>query len=323
MGRSSVQPAAGPGDRANRIRLLRAPRDEPPVYTYERVPGMAPVSVVRFLGRDLPPGGPPRGHAHAHDFVVLAYFARGGGSLRLSGRQWRVRTGDVYLVAPGEVIGAGDDTAGLATAEGCGVYFPPEVLRSAAPGELLSWRAHPLLYPFVGTAAGGAQRLSVPAADRAGWSDRLAALEGELVHRRDGHREAVLAHLTLLLVEVSRLAADVAGDLRLRDEPLLAEVFEFVERRYRDRISLSDVAGAVGLSPGHLTTVVRRRTGRTVGAWITERRMVEARTLLVQTDLPVAEVGRRVGYDDAGYFTRTFRRVHGATPLGWRHAAQA
>jgi AraC family transcriptional activator of pobA len=97
------------------------------------------------------------------------------------------------------------------------------------------------------------------------------------------HREAALAHLTLLLVGVARLAAEVVGELRLNDEPLLAEVFGFVEDRYRGPISLKDVARAVSLSPGHLTTVVRRRTGRTVVEWIAERRLVQAPRLLVKT----------------------------------------
>jgi AraC-like DNA-binding protein len=147
-------------------------------------------------------------------------------------------------------------------------------------------------------------------------------LDLELGRRRDGYREAALAHLTLLLVEVSRLAADVVGDLRLKDEPLLAEVFGFIEERYGEPISLKDVARAVGLSAGHLTTVVGRKTGRTVLEWITERRMAEARRLLVGTDLP-AGGGRQEGrLRRLGYFVRTFRRAHGATPLGWRRAGR-
>jgi AraC family transcriptional activator of pobA len=42
----------------------------------------------------------------------------------------------------------------------------------------------------------------------------------------------------------------------------------------------------------------------------------------VETDLSVEEVGRGVGYADPGYFARTFRHAHGATPLGWRRAGR-
>jgi AraC family transcriptional activator of pobA len=108
----------------------------------------------------------------------------------------------------------------------------------------------------------------------------------------------------------------VVGVLRLNDEPLLVEVFGFVEERYRDPISLKDVARAVNLSPGRLTTVVKRRTGRTVQEWIAERRMAQARRLLDETDLSVEEVGHRVGHNNPTYFVRSFRRPrHDATRL--------
>jgi AraC-like DNA-binding protein len=51
-------------------------------------------------------------------------------------------------------------------------------------------------------------------------------------------------------------------------------------------------------------------------------RDAERRELLVETDLSAEEVGLRVGYGDPGYFARTFRRAHGATPLGWRSAGR-
>jgi AraC family transcriptional regulator, transcriptional activator of pobA len=293
-----------------------------PVRTFEVVPGVPPVNVLRFPSGGRTRGGQPVVQAHTHDFLALTYFEGGGGALRLGEREWSVEAGDAYVIAPGEVIGGGGGTSGFWEAKGWGVFFPPEALGLQAPGVFLSWRAHPLLFPFVGGTAGGAQRLKVPPEERGSWSERFFVLDLELDRRRDGYREAALAHLTLLLVEVSRLAADVVGDLRLKDEPLLAEVFGFIEERYGEPISLKDVAGAVGLSAGHLTTVVRRKTGRTVLEWIVERRMAEARRLLVETDLSVEEVGRGVGYADAGYFARTFRHAHGATPLGWRRAGR-
>jgi AraC family transcriptional activator of pobA len=120
----------------------------------------------------------------------------------------------------------------------------------------------------------------------------------------------------------ARLAADVVGDPRLKAEPLLADVFEFVEARYHERISLRDVASAVNLSPAHLTNVVRRKTGRTVQEWIFERRMAQARRLLVETDLTVQEIGQKVGHADPAYFARTFRRSHGTTANRWRRAGR-
>ena len=288
---------------------------------------MPPIRVLRLLGREreraLGALEPPADcGAHSHDFLVLAYFERGGGSIGLGARQWPVAAGDAYVISPGEVVGVGD-ADGFEGAEGWAAFFPPEVLGPQAPGAFLSWRSHPLLFPFArGAREPGARRLSVPPGGRSRWSERFWALEAELRLRRDGYREAALSHLKLLLVELSRLSTDVAEDLRVSDEPLLARVFGFIEERYREPISLRDVARAVGLTPGHLTTVVGRKTGRTVLEWIAERRMAEARRLLVETDLTVGEVGRRVGYADERYFARVFRRGHSVTPLGWRRAGR-
>jgi AraC-like DNA-binding protein len=295
--------------------------DGVPVYGYARAAGLPPVTVSRFEGDHRPPAGSLRG-AHAHDFLLLSYVERGTGRLQVDRRTWQVTAGDLLVVAPGEVV-APEWSGDVVDVALWSVFFPPDAVERRSPGSFGSWRAHPLLFPFVGNRAGGAQRLSVPEADRTAWSRRFAGLDRELRERREGYVEAALARLTLLLVELARLAADVPGHLRLRDEPLLAAVFDVVERRYAEPISLREVADAVGLSPGHLTTVVGRRTGRTVQQWITERRLAEARRLLAETDLTVAAVAGRVGYADAGYLIRRFRAAHGVPPQEWRRAGRA
>jgi hypothetical protein len=126
---------------------------------------------------------------------------------------------------------------------------------------------HPLPFPFVGSAAGGARRLPVPPSERATWAQHACAIERELQAPRDGSTEAALAHLTLLLVTIARISIDIGHDLRLRSGPLLASVLELLEEHYHDPASLATIATAVSRTPGHLTTVVRRRTGRSVQRW--------------------------------------------------------
>jgi AraC family transcriptional regulator, transcriptional activator of pobA len=296
--------------------------DGAPVYEYVRTPSAPPVSVLRFCFDELSVGDELGDHAHAHEFLVLAYFERGGGSLRLGDREYRMSAGDAFVIAPGEVVRPSEHDHSVAPAGWC-VFFPPELVASEAPGGSLGWRSHPLLFPFVGRTAGGAQRLPVPPVERDFWCQHVAAIERELDHPRDGSSEAALAHLTLLLVSAARISLDVGSDLRLRSEPLLAAVFELIEARYHEPISLATIAAAVGLTPGHLTTVVRRKTGRSVQRWITERRMAEARKLLRETDLTVESVAASAGYRQPSYFIKHFRRDHTVTPAVWRRQTRA
>jgi AraC family transcriptional regulator, transcriptional activator of pobA len=295
--------------------------DGVPVYAYVRRPDTPPLSVLRFSAAQLPGAGPTDDHAHAHEFLVLAYFERGGGTIGLDNKQWPVAAGDAFVIAPGEIVRMSEHGHDL-EAEGWGVFFPPEIIASGVLGGSLGWGAHPLLFPFVGRAAGGAQRLRVPPSDRAAWSQHFASIQRELREPSDASEAAALAHLTLLLVSVSRISVNLGEDLRFRSEPLLAAVFEFIEEHHHESISLSDIAAAVGLTPGHLTTVVRRKTGRTAQQWITERRMAAARSLLRETDLTVEAIATRSGYRQPSFFIRQFRRDHAVTPAAWRRRAR-
>ena len=274
-------------------RLVRL-RDGVPVYQYRSDSDTPPVSVIRA-------DGILEHEVHIHDFPVLWYAPS-----------------VVYVVAPGAAV---DPRQVPHRDNGRGVFFDPAALDGDSRSPWPSWRAHPLLFPFRHGQSSGLLQLEVPEQRQPLWSATIDAIEQELAQRQEGYRQAALAHLTLLLIDVARLATDVVGDLRRSGEPLLAEVFTVIDRHSAEPLSLRDVARELGMTPGHLTTVVRQRTGRTVQEWIIERRMAEARNLLSDTELPVAEIARRVGMSDPGYFSRQFRRIHGASPREWRGRA--
>ena len=300
--------------RAQLVRRVQWHRDGPPGHTAVAAPGVPPIAVMRI---DLEHVARVASGSHVHDFPALVYFERGG-STGMAGVP-HIADGDLFVIAPGDVLTIGTAEA-LAATGGWSVAFLPEAVAGAVPGALLSWLAHPLLCAFARRAGGGLLRLSVPAEERAEWIRRIRALEGELRDRRDGFREAAMAHLVLLLVGVARLAGT---DPPAGGDPLIAAVFATIDSRYTGPLTLGDVARAVNLSAGHLTTTVRRRTGRTVGEWIIERRMAQARRLLTDTALSVEEVARSVGIPDPSYFARQFRRTHGLSPRRWRHAERA
>jgi AraC-like DNA-binding protein len=266
-----------------------------PIFQYRTDPDIPPVSVLR------PGPDDSLGHGrHIHDFPAVWYVPAAG---------------LVHVLAAGKVL---DPAQAPRVDDGVAVFFDPAALGEDGRSPWPSWRGHPLLFPFLHGCAGGILRLEVPPVRRSAWDAAIQAIETELSVRQEGHRQAALAHLTLLLIDLARLAGPVVAELRRSGEPLLAEVFDVIDRRHADPLSLRDVARELGMTPGHLTTVVRRRTGRTVQEWIIERRMAEARGLLAETDLPVAEVARRVGVPDPGYFSRLFARAHGVSPRKWR-----
>jgi AraC family transcriptional activator of pobA len=258
--------------------------------------------------------------------LELMFYAAGEGVDRLGEFEFDVRTGDLLLVTPGIV----HDASGLRTARGWAVEFGAHAAAPghghAAGGDSITrlWWSNPLLAPFVAARQGPTYaRFHVPAERRLRWVTRFAEMEREQAERAEGWSEVITAYLRVILIELARLAAPHTAGLRQQGETLLARVFDVIDERYRDPLSTANVAAAVGLSPGYLTTLVRQKTGRTVLDWILERRMAAARHLLLTTDLAAEAIAQRVGFTDPAYFNRRFRRYHGVSPGRWRAAALA
>lgn len=89
------------------------------------------------------------------------------------------------------------------------------------------------------------------------------------------------------------------------------------------RPRVAELAALAHLSEASFRAAFTRTTGSSPRRWLEERRMTQAARALVETDRTVAEIAQAVGYDDPYHFSRVFRRVHGASPRGYRRRAQA
>ncbi len=101
----------------------------------------------------------------------------------------------------------------------------------APTGGVAVWQAHPLLAPFAQPPAGTPKHLCVPVVERAAWSAGLRAIDTELGQRRlHGQAAAAAAHLTLLLVDIARLAQLTGDHTPVPAEPVVAEVLAYMDR---------------------------------------------------------------------------------------------
>ncbi|MGW6278337.1 helix-turn-helix domain-containing protein [Kribbella sp. NPDC055071] len=83
-------------------------------------------------------------------------------------------------------------------------------------------------------------------------------------------------------------------------------------------LSVPEYAAALGLTVKELREAVRRTTGSTPQELVLTTRLNTAKSLLAEEDLTVAAVARRVGYDDAAYFTRLFTARVGVSPRAFQ-----
>lgn len=100
----------------------------------------------------------------------------------------------------------------------------------------------------------------------------------------------------------------------------LAAVKAHVAAKLASEISLADMAALAGISPAHFSRAFRQETGLSPYAWLLAERIAAAMRLLAETDLPMAQVARAVGFGTAAHFSTRFRRATGASPQQWRAA---
>jgi len=96
----------------------------------------------------------------------------------------------------------------------------------------------------------------------------------------------------------------------------------FIEANYYRSLTLQEVAAYVFLSPYYFARLFKAQTGTTLGEYITEVRLLRARTLLLQTDLSVSTVSEKVGYRSCSYFSALFTKRFGTSPSVYRQTAR-
>jgi AraC family transcriptional activator of pobA len=233
----------------------------------------------------------PRPRHASHDYAAISFYTAGRARIEQNG-EWSVGEGDI-LVVP---AGMPHRMLEMRGARYWGLALRPPSLSPA------------LLAPLERVRDGAAAVVPIPAARQPFLESLFRELE------QNGHEERVqFSVLTLILAEIDR-----AGGEPPRQRNVVGESLRFIERNCLRRLSLTEIARAVGRSPAYVTTALTKATGRSAGDWILAGRMAEARRLLLTTDEMVDVIAERVGYADATHFIRMFRRAHGMTPVAFR-----
>jgi AraC-like DNA-binding protein len=242
-----------------------------------------------------------------HDQSILVVALRGHGLVEIDRCQVLLRAGEALLIPPGTVHGYADAVDADVHWLFCGFHHPD-------PGAWESLRATPVRMP-------------------ARLADDLAGLLADhfldTAHgkRRTPHSQRLVALRLLLALEELRAAHAAAsgglegGARRVAPDAnhaFVQRVVAHVGEHLAGRLSTAAIARALRMSPGHLRNQFHRLTGGSLGRYIRAARIRQACILLDTTDLPLAGIGNRCGYDSIFSFSRAFKADKGIPPTAYR-----
>lgn len=92
----------------------------------------------------------------------------------------------------------------------------------------------------------------------------------------------------------------------------------YVESHYNEPIKLEDVAKVVNLNPIYFSTLFARKTGQNFTEYVTLFKLKKACELLADSDMNINEIADSLGFTDARYFSKLFRKKMGLKPTEYR-----
>jgi AraC family transcriptional activator of pobA len=137
-----------------------------------------------------------------------------------------------------------------------------------------------------------------------------------------GRGRAVAERCLAALFSYAFLPVDSEEDER-GDDRVLDAVRVYVGEHAHRRLTVAEVAAAVGYSPSYLAARYRRQAGTSLKKAIDAARAAAARHLLLYSDRTVTQIAEALGFVDLYAFSRFFRRTNGAAPRDFRRAASA
>lgn len=132
----------------------------------------------------------------------------------------------------------------------------------------------------------------------------------------------VIKHL--LGAFLSKLESENKKNLLIDEGSKKAQLMTFnsflkiLENNYRRNEGVEYYAEKMNMSARNLNVICRAVVQKSVSELIENRKLIEARQLLLNTDKTVSEIGYELGYSEKSYFTRVFHKKTGLTPSAFR-----
>lgn len=101
---------------------------------------------------------------------------------------------------------------------------------------------------------------------------------------------------------------------------LVQTCMDYVDFHYSGELSPAGLAAMCYVTPSYLSTLFKKETGITITDYINSTRIRQSMIFLNVSRMSVGEIASRVGFSDANYFTRTFKKLLGKTPKAYRDA---
>ncbi|OCT15766.1 AraC family transcriptional regulator [Paenibacillus pectinilyticus] len=146
----------------------------------------------------------------------------------------------------------------------------------------------------------------------------MKSLVLELDRTADKSETMIQLLISQLLIRIARLRRETVSSSLVQSEWYAKVSMDYMHQNYDREIQVKDIAAAVNLHPGYLQRIFKTVTGQTLMAYLTNIRMEKAQMLLLETDVPIADISDYIGIGSRQYFHMLFKTHTNLTPTDYR-----
>lgn len=242
----------------------------------------------------------------ARNHYLFHYVHSGKGILMAPDEQgrnvtWQVKAGQGFMLFPGQVttyVADAEDPWTYSWIEFDGLKIQPALeameLRSSAP----VWKSR----------------------DDQARETMIREMQ-TIVHHTDESILEITGHLYLFFASFCKAGthAPVRPSSSLADF-YVREAISFFELHYSENITIEETAAALGISRNYLAKIFRKIAGSSPQEFLMRYRMNQAAMLLSVSEEKIADIARRVGYENQLHFSRAFKSFFGVSPRAYRNS---
>ena len=244
---------------------------------------------------------------HYHEFCKILLLLSGSGGYSVDGRRYLLQAGDIVLLGSRSIHRPELDQG--MPYERIIIYISPEYLHRFSTEDcdlssIFSGEKGPVLR------LKETQRRSV--------FQLAAALEQDLSREDFGREVLSSAGLLRLLVEIGRnqrRSETFTPDPVMPYSDRIREILQYIDAHLTEDLDIGDLAQTFFISKYHMMRLFRQETGTTIHLYVTQKRLMLARTL-IDGGMRATEACYQSGFHSYSSFTRACAKHFGATPTG-------
>lgn len=243
--------------------------------------------------------------AHRDDHYIFFLLTGGSGTLKVDLQNITINAGQLYYILPSQI------------------HYRIKAKR--AEGWFLAVDTSLITADFRAVFEQG-ENLQTPCSltdyELKQYSNLLGLLRNEFIERLDNKYYLPIIHTLvqsfLAMAACTYDAVQAIENKHNRSAELARQFKDLLAAHSHTIRNPSDYASKLNVSSGYLNEAIKKVTGSTVSYWIQQEIFSETKRLLYHSDATVKQIAQELGYTDYSYFSRSFRKAAGLSPLQFR-----